>query len=180
MHIIWTCLPARPGTPEAIAGTRSSAGCRPRPGPTLIPSPQNGLHSRAQTRRLRQFPALRVRSGDRWQPCRGGPHLSDSNQRKEDNPVAHLELNLAATAGDMPEIALALMRAIVAAADGDQDEMTVLLIHGGPKAVIAPYGDERRPGAAAEIGFGQTAPPEARLVLRDTSGGGIRTLGWLA
>ena len=56
----------------------------------------------------------------------------------------------------------------------NQDEMTVLLIHGEPAAVIAPYGHERRPGAAAEIRFDQTAPPEARLVLTDTWGGSIR------
>ena len=62
-------------------------------------------------------------------------------------------------------MAIALIRAIVAAADKDRDEMTVLLIHGEPAAVIAPYGHERRPGAAAEIRFDQTAPPEARLVL---------------
>lgn len=88
--------------------------------------------------------------------------------------MPHLELNLAPTAEDMSEMALALMRAIIAAADQDQDEMTVLLIHGEPKAVIAPYGHERRPGAAAEIAFDQTAPPEARLVLKDTWGGSIR------
>ena len=52
--------------------------------------------------------------------------------------------------------------------------MTVLLIHGEPAAVIAPYGHKRRPGATAEIAFDQTAPPEARLVLKDTWGGSIR------
>jgi hypothetical protein len=88
--------------------------------------------------------------------------------------MSQLELNLAPTAEDMPEMALALMRAIVAAADQDQDEMTVLLIDGEPKAVIAPYGHERQPGAAAEIAFDQTAPPEALLVLKDTWGGSIR------
>jgi hypothetical protein len=62
--------------------------------------------------------------------------------------VPHLELNLAPTAEDMPEMAVALIRAIIAAADKDRDEMTVLLIHGEPVAVIAPYGHERRPGAA--------------------------------
>ena len=67
-------------------------------------------------------------------------------------------------------MALALIRAIIAAADQDRDEMTVLLIHGEPAAVIAPYGHEKRPGAAAGIGFDQTAPPEARLVLTDTLG----------
>jgi hypothetical protein len=86
----------------------------------------------------------------------------------------YLELNLAPTAEDMPDMALALIRAIIAAADQDQDEMTVLLVHGKPAAVIAPYGHERRPGAAAEIRFDQTAPPEARLVLTDTWGGSIR------
>ena len=70
----------------------------------------------------------------------------DSNQRKETNPVPHLELNLAPTAEDMPDMAIALIRAIIAAADKDRDEMTVLLIHGEPAAVIAPYGHERRPG----------------------------------
>jgi hypothetical protein len=87
--------------------------------------------------------------------------------------VPYLELNLAPTAADMPDMALALIRAIIAAADKDQDEMTVLLIHGEPAAVIAPYGHERRPGAAAEIRFDQTAPPEARLVLSDAWGGSI-------
>ena len=88
--------------------------------------------------------------------------------------MPHLELNLAPTAEDMPDMALALIRAIIAAADQDRDEMTVLLIHGRPAAVIAPYGHERRPGASAEIRFDQTAPPEARLVLTDTWGGSIR------
>jgi hypothetical protein len=88
-------------------------------------------------------------------------------------PVPHLELNLAPTAEDMPE-AIGLIRAIIAAADMDWDEMTVLLIHGEPAAVIAPYGHERRPGAAVEIRFDQTAPPEARLVLTDLWGGSIR------
>lgn len=101
-------------------------------------------------------------------------HHSDSNQRKENNPVPHIELNLAPADEDMPEMALALIRAIIAAADQDKDEMTVLLIHGEPAAVIAPYGHERRPGATAEIAFDQTAPPEARLVLKDTWGGSIR------
>ena len=85
--------------------------------------------------------------------------------------MPHLELNLAPTAQDMPDMALAL---IIAAADHDRDEMTVLLIHGEPAAVIAPYGHDNRPGAAAGIGFDQTAPPEARLVLTDTWGGSIR------
>ena len=88
--------------------------------------------------------------------------------------MPHLELNLAPAAQDMPDIALALVRAIIAAADQDQDEMTVLLIHGKPAAVIAPCGHDRPPGAAAGIAFGQTAPPEARLVLKDTWGGSIR------
>ena len=57
-------------------------------------------------------------------------HHSDSNQRKENNPVLHIELNLASADEDMPEMARALMRAIIAAADQDKDEMTVLLIHG--------------------------------------------------
>ena len=88
--------------------------------------------------------------------------------------MSHLELDLAPTAEDMPDMALALLRAIIAAADHDRDEMTVLLVHGKPAAVIAPYGHERRPGATAEIAFDQTAPPEARLVLTDTWGGSIR------
>ena len=40
--------------------------------------------------------------------------------------------------------------------------------------MIASYGHERRPGAAAEILFDQAAPPEARLVLTDVWGGSIR------
>jgi len=69
----------------------------------------------------------------------------------------------------------ALMCAIIAAAGQDRDEMTVLLIHGEPAAVIAPCGHERRrrPGATAGIAFDQTAP-DARLVLKDTWGGSIR------
>ena len=59
-----------------------------------------------------------------------------------------LEMNLAPTVQDMP---IALIRAIIAAADKDRDEMTVLLIHGKPAAVIAPSGHEPRPGAAAEV-----------------------------
>jgi hypothetical protein len=51
--------------------------------------------------------------------------------------VPHLEMNLAPTAQDMPDMAIALIRAIIAAADKDRDEMTVLLIHGEPAAVIA-------------------------------------------
>jgi hypothetical protein len=88
--------------------------------------------------------------------------------------VPHLEMNLAPTAEDMPDMAVALIRAIIAAADQDRDETTVLLIYGQPAAVIAPYGHERRPGAAAAISFDQTAPPEAHLVLTDTWGGSIR------
>jgi len=37
----------------------------------------------------------------------------------------------------MPDVALALIRVIIAAADKDQGEMTVLLIGGNPAAVIA-------------------------------------------
>src|ERR1700760_514334 len=74
----------------------------------------------------------------------------------------------------MPDMAIALIRTIIAAADKDRNEMTVLLIHGEPAAVIAPYGYERRPGAAAEICFDQTAPPEARFMLTDVWGGSIR------
>lgn len=88
--------------------------------------------------------------------------------------MPHLELNPAPTAEDMPDMALELIRAIIAAADHDRDETTVLLVHGKPAAVIAPYGHEKRPGAAAGICFDQTAPPEARLVLTDTWGGSIR------
>jgi hypothetical protein len=102
-----------------------------------------------------------------------GRYHRGSKRQKEDDSVPHLELNLAPTAQDMPDMALALIRAIIAAADKDQDEMTVLLIHGEPAAVIAPYGHERRSGAAAEIRFDQTAPPEARLVLTDAWGGSI-------
>jgi hypothetical protein len=87
--------------------------------------------------------------------------------------VPQLEMNLAPTAQDMPEMAIGLIRAI-AAADKDRDEVTVLLIHGEPAAVIAPYGHERRPGAAVGIRFDQTAPPEARLALSDVWGGSIR------
>jgi hypothetical protein len=101
-------------------------------------------------------------------------HDRQTSERKEDNPMPQLELNLAPTAQDMPQMALDLIGAIIAAADPDRDEMTVLLIHGRPAAVIAPYGHERRPGAAAEIAFDQTAPPEARLILKDTWGGSIR------
>ena len=87
--------------------------------------------------------------------------------------MPHLELNLAPAAEDMPEMAIALIRAIIAAAGKDRDEMTVLLIHGTPAAVIAPYGHERRPGDAAGIRCDQTAPLEARLVLTDVWGGSI-------
>ena len=48
--------------------------------------------------------------------------------------MPHLEMNLAPTAQDMPDMAIALIRAIIAAADKDRDEMTVLLIHGEPAA----------------------------------------------
>jgi hypothetical protein len=37
--------------------------------------------------------------------------------------VPHLELNLAPAAEDMPDMAIALIRAIIAAADKDRDEM---------------------------------------------------------
>ncbi len=74
--------------------------------------------------------------------------------------MPHLELNLAPTAEDMPDMAIALIRAIVAAADKDRDEMTVLLIHGEPAAVIAPYGHERRPGAAAETALTRPRRPK--------------------
>ena len=38
--------------------------------------------------------------------------------------MPHIELNLAPTGEDMQEMALALMRAIIAAADQDKTEMT--------------------------------------------------------
>ena len=44
-------------------------------------------------------------------------HASSSDQRKENNPVPQLEMNLAPTADDMPDMAIALIRAIIAAAD---------------------------------------------------------------
>jgi hypothetical protein len=74
--------------------------------------------------------------------------------------MSHLELNLAPTAEDMPDMALALLRAIIAAADHDRDEMTVLLVHGKPAAVIAPYGHERHPGATAEIALTRPHRPK--------------------
>jgi len=74
----------------------------------------------------------------------------------------------------VPQMAVALIRAVMAAADQGQDEMTVLVVDGEPAAVIAPYGHDQRPGAAAEIRFDQAAPPEARLVLADTWGGSVR------
>ena len=52
--------------------------------------------------------------------------------------MPHIKLNLAPTAQDMPDMALELIRSIIAAADKDRDEMTVLLIRGEPAAVIAP------------------------------------------
>ncbi len=88
--------------------------------------------------------------------------------------MPHIELNPAASDGEMPELAAALMHAVTAAADKARDETTVLLIGGAPAAVIAPYGHHPQPGAAAEIAFDQTAPPQARLVLTDTWGGSIR------
>ena len=42
--------------------------------------------------------------------------------------MPYLEMNLAPTVEDMPDMALALIRAIITAADKDQDEMTVLLV----------------------------------------------------
>src|SRR5260370_34575729 len=88
-----------------------------------------------------------------------GRYHSDSNQQRRITSVSHLELNLAPTAEDMPDMALALIRAMIAAADKDQDEMTVLLIHGEPAAVIAPYGHERGLGAAAGVRVDRAAPP---------------------
>jgi hypothetical protein len=101
-------------------------------------------------------------------------YRSGSDRQRRTTAVPYLELNLAPTGEELREMALALVRAIIAAADRDQDEMTVLLIHGKPAAVIAPYGHERQSGATAEIAFDQTAPPEARLVVSDTWGGSIR------
>jgi hypothetical protein len=72
-----------------------------------------------------------------WLP-RAGQRHGDGNRRKEDNPVPHIELNLAPTGDDMQEMALALMRAIFAAADQDKEEMTVLLIHGELRAELLP------------------------------------------
>lgn len=88
--------------------------------------------------------------------------------------MPHIELNPAASDDEMPGLAAALMHAATAAADQDRDETTVLLIGGAPAGVIAPYGHDPQPGAAAEIAFDQTAPPEARLVLTDTWSGSIR------
>ena len=61
-----------------------------------------------------------------------------------------LELNLAPAAEDMPDVAVRLVRAIIAAAGQDRDVMTVLLVHGKPAAVTAPCGDGPawRPGSA--------------------------------
>ena len=65
--------------------------------------------------------------------------------------MPHLGLNLAPTAAGMPDIAVVLIRAIIAAAGRDRDEMAVLVIGGEPAVVIAPCGRERRAGAAAGI-----------------------------
>jgi hypothetical protein len=67
--------------------------------------------------------------------------------------VPYLELNLAPTAQDMPDLALALIRAIIAAADKDQDEMTVLLIHGEPAAVSHPTGTTGTPARRPRSGL---------------------------
>ena len=67
-------------------------------------------------------------------------------------------------------MAIALIRAIIAAADKDRDEMTVLLIDGEPAAVITPYGHEPRPGAATEIRFDQTAPSQRHASCSPTRG----------
>src|SRR5260370_5138293 len=88
-----------------------------------------------------------------------GRYHSDSNQQRRITSVSHLELNLAPTAEDMPDMALALIRAMIAAADKDQDEMTVLLIHGEPAAVVAPHRHEKRLGAAARHPFYPATPP---------------------
>ena len=70
--------------------------------------------------------------------------------------MPHLEMNLAPTAEDMPDMALALIRAIIAAADQDQDEMTVLLVHGEAKA------SSPRTGMSGA----QAPPPRSRLTRR--------------
>jgi hypothetical protein len=59
--------------------------------------------------------------------------------------VPQLEVNLPPAQEDVPQMAVALIRAVMAAADQDQDEMTVLVVGGEPAAVIAPYGHERQP-----------------------------------
>ncbi len=131
--------------------------------------------SRLGPGQIRQAGSGRGRTGKDALACRAyGPECPVLPLHGSATAVPHLELNLAPTAEDMPDMAIALIRAIIAAADQDRDEMTVLLIHGEPAAVIAPYGHERRPGASAEIRFDQTAPPETRLVLTDTWGGSIR------
>jgi len=47
--------------------------------------------------------------------------------------MPHIEMNLAPTSQDMPKIALALIRAIIAAADKDKDEVTVCWFAGNPQ-----------------------------------------------
>ena len=47
--------------------------------------------------------------------------------------MPHLELNLSPAAENIPDMALALIRAIIAAADKDQNEMTVLLSMGNQR-----------------------------------------------
>jgi hypothetical protein len=86
--------------------------------------------------------------------------------------VPYLELNLVPTAEDMPDMARALIRAIIAAADKDQDEMTVLLISGEPAVVIAPYEHERRPGAVSGNGSEPAGPRGAVSRRRWTSPSG--------
>jgi hypothetical protein len=88
--------------------------------------------------------------------------------------VPCIELSRALSGDGMPELADAVMHAITDAIDRSRDEPTVLTINGAPAAVIAPYGHHPQPGATAEVVFDKTAPPEARLMLRDTWGGSIR------
>jgi hypothetical protein len=68
--------------------------------------------------------------GDRRLTCYGSASQATATSGRRTTPVPQLELNVAPTAEDMPDIAIALIRAIIAAADKDRDEMTVLLIQG--------------------------------------------------
>jgi hypothetical protein len=81
----------------------------------------------------------------------GGASITAVIGVRRTTSVPHLGLNLAPTAAGMPDISVALIRAIIAAAGTDRDEMTALVIDGEPAVVIAPCGHERRAGAAAGI-----------------------------